>query len=81
MSRQRVLREATIEKVIPIEIDTVGRIWLAGKKLRLKEEWNFAHADGFNTPKDMYEWFAFNHGLPFKGVVIYWGSEESVGNS
>lgn len=69
-SKQRVLRESTISKVRMILI--LPGIELSGCPLTLEEEWDFARADGFNTPKDMYDWFAFEHGLPFRGVVIYW---------
>jgi len=34
-------------------------------------EWAFAKADGFNTPKDMFEWFAFT-----SGVCIYWENKQ-----
>jgi len=43
--------------------------------LSLDEEWEFARADGFNTPKDMLEWFALEHGLPFTGVAIFWDTD------
>lgn len=71
-SKQRVLREATVKEIIPIEIRRFGEVWLSGGRLSWTGEWDFSRADGFNTPKDMYEWFAFTYGLPFKGVVISW---------
>jgi len=74
-SKQRVLREVQITKVLPIEILGSHGIKLDGQLLTLGQEWDFARADGFNTPKDMFEWFAFEHGLPFAGVVLYWHND------
>lgn len=33
----------------------------------------FAQADGFEGFTEMASWFEDVHGLPFEGVVIYWG--------
>jgi hypothetical protein len=85
-SKQRKLIEAPIWKVDPTVICFDG-IRLAGKTLSVAEEWVFAKADGFNTPKDLLDWFTHEHGLPFEGITIYWtpplggrGAEHGDGN-
>ncbi len=71
-SKQRVLREAIISDVQSIWISDGGILIGKMDTLTVAQEWSFAQADGFNTPKDMLEWFNFTHGLPFKGIVIHW---------
>lgn len=73
-SSQIILREAEVSRVEFIEIG-VDRIVIAGRKLTPEGEWQFAKADGFNTPRDMVEWFNATHGLPFIGVVIFWNND------
>lgn len=73
-SKQRLLRDAEITSVETVEIHH-DRFVIAGKEPTPVGEWEFAKADGFNTPKDMLEWFAFEHGLPFKGIVIRWTNQ------
>lgn len=70
-SKQRKLIESPIWKVDATVICFDG-IRLAGRTLSVAEEWAFAKADGFNTPKDLRDWFTFEHGLPFEGITIYW---------
>lgn len=33
----------------------------------------FARADGFIDSREMFDWFAETHGLPFEGAWIRWG--------
>ena len=73
-SKQCVLRESTITDVQPVIIDD-QHFTVRGTVLTETEEWNMAKADGFNTVKDMIEWFNFTHGLPFVGVIIKWHNE------
>jgi len=70
-SKQRVLRESAITEVEPVSISSTG-IKISGQPLLGCVLWDFARADGFNTPQDMIDWFNFTHGLPFSGIVIYW---------
>jgi len=76
-SRQRILRETVVDWVQPIRITPHG-ITLAGQMLTEHQEWDFAKADGFNTPQDMLEWFNRTHRLPFEGIVIYWPNSDSA---
>jgi hypothetical protein len=34
---------------------------------------SFAQNDGFNSWAELVAWFKQEHGLPFAGIVIYWG--------
>jgi len=36
---------------------------------------SFAQDDGFEDWVEMVQWFEKNHGLPFKGQIIYWDDE------
>jgi len=36
----------------------------------------FAQADGFDDFCDFRDWFNANHGLPFRGDIIWWGDLE-----
>lgn len=73
-SKQRILRTSEITAVATVEIHH-DRFVIGGQVPTPTSEWEFAKADGFNTPKDMLDWFAFEHGLPFKGIVIKWQNE------
>lgn len=73
-SKQRALREAVIREVRDILISDEGICmydqrdgagWAPG-------EHGFAKADGFASWPEMREWFRATHGLPFKGIVIFW---------
>ena len=46
--------------------DTLG-VWPEGGSL----EW-LAHQDGFDSWKEMRDWFKERYGLPFEGVLITW---------
>lgn len=70
-SKQRVLGEAEIVEVSPVRI-TETDLWLAGVRQTGNQNWTFALADGFPGIREMRNWFADNHGLPFGGIVIKW---------
>lgn len=70
-SKQRVLRESTITKVEHVEIRAT-EMYLGGRWIPFEHMHAFARADGFTGANDMIGWFNFTHGLPFRGVVIYW---------
>jgi hypothetical protein len=70
-SKQRVLREATVDWVQSVRIRTT-RIDLDGLPMSAHQADNFAKADGFLGANDFIGWFNFTHGLPFDGIVIYW---------
>lgn len=70
-SKQRVLREATVERVREILIDDYV-LRIDGSILHHLEEEEFARADGFLNVVEMTDWFRNTHGLPFEGVVILW---------
>lgn len=74
-SKQRVLRDAIIEKVEPIRITTAG-IYVSECPLGLDTEQRFAMADGFRSWVEMREWFDTTHGLPFEGIVIHWSNSD-----
>jgi hypothetical protein len=68
-SKQRVLREATITKTLPVFVTEEG-VRLCG--LELHDPESFARADGFEDMPALVEWFGETHGLPFEGVLICW---------
>lgn len=70
-SKQKFLCDAIIRETALVEIVAEG-IWLSERKLNCNEIWKFAKDDGFNTPQDMIDWFNYQYGLPFEGMVIYW---------
>lgn len=67
-SKQRVLREAVVERVAHCEITETSVI------LNSYAEPcdDFARADGFRDFFDMQNWFRETHGLPFEGIAIFW---------
>ena len=80
-SKQRVLREATIEWVGRIMLFTdhgEERIMLDGLRCTAAAAERFARADGFPNSAKMFEWFVDNHGpLPFRGISICWSNAPS----
>lgn len=70
-SKQRVLKEATITNVSEVLI-THGGIELNGLTLFEGDARRFARADGFQSEREMIEWFKETHGLPFFGVLLVW---------
>lgn len=73
-SKQVILRESTVTEVLPVAI-TADHFRVAGNVLSNAEQWAFAKADGFTSPEDLVGWFAFEHGLPFHGIVIKWSGD------
>jgi hypothetical protein len=67
-SKQVVLREDSCASVDEISIDSSGVACLSPDPLT--EE--FAKADGFESWKEMVEWFRKTHGFPFRGILIKW---------
>jgi len=79
-SKQRLLREATIESVQPIRLEApYPYLWISvnGENLSNREAEAFARADGFQSLHEMKCWFEATHGLPFDGVVIKWHNDPS----
>jgi hypothetical protein len=72
-SKQRVLRDAIITRVAPIEIGR-DRMVLDGGRLPPWKHDAFARADGFSDREEMEDWFRATHGLPFVGILISWQS-------
>ena len=70
-SKQRILREATVDRVQRIRV-AATRIELDGQVLSFPETTAFAKADGFLGTNDLIGWFNFTHGLPFEGICIFW---------
>ncbi len=70
-SKQRLLLESRIIEVKEIEIYG-SNIFLNGRRLTSDLRELFAQQDGFADFAEMAAWFQAQHGLPFKGVVIYW---------
>lgn len=70
-SKQRVLREAEIVEVWPVEIYG-DSIHVGQRRLSSVEREAFARADGFRDFADLAEWFRTTHDLPFDGVLIRW---------
>lgn len=74
-SKQRVLRESEIVAVQTLRM-TESDMWLDGVRQTGNQNWEFALADGFKSSREMCNWFADTHGLPFYGVVIKWHNAE-----
>lgn len=74
-SKQRVLREAIIDRVRKIEIDSYA-VTIDGVRLHHLDEEDFAMADGFSSVVEMTDWFRNTHGLPFSGIVLSWHNME-----
>lgn len=70
-SRQRILKESVITRVDDIYINH-GGIELNGSTLFEHAARRFAQADGFQSEREMIDWFKSTHGLSFLGVVISW---------
>jgi hypothetical protein len=69
-SKQNELAQVEVTSVEPIAIGEAGTMKIDGRPVERVAQWELAKADGFNTPKDMAEWFAVQHGLPFAGILI-----------
>lgn len=79
-SKQRVLKEAVVERVERITITSDGivrrspgsHLFVISNEMKLDQ---FAREDGFGCWRSMKRWFVDQHGLPFEGIVIYWKEE------
>lgn len=71
-SKQELLASGTITLVRPIKIHADGQFEVAGHMLTWQQQWDFARADGFDTPDKLLKWFSVEHGLPFTGIAISW---------
>ena len=49
------------------------RVGLLDPYLHCVDGEEIAKADGFQSEKEMFDWFEKVHGLPFKGSLIKWG--------
>lgn len=75
----RLLGEATVTRIATILIEPTS-MKLNGRQVYSSlssrddppTDNEFAEADGFDSFMHMASWFDDIHGLPFKGVVIYW---------
>lgn len=78
----RKLGEAEVVEVTPVSISASGHVTCRDVQMRDNESsedrrskgHRFAEADGFRSFTAMVDWFAKNHGLPFKGHLIRWSS-------
>ncbi len=79
-SKQRVLRDAVIERVAKIRITIDGFEhweWQGhGARSNAATLHDFAVRDGFEDWPALVDWFAKQHGLPFDGVLIVWQNHE-----
>jgi hypothetical protein len=85
----RKLGDSIVARVRPVEISHAG-ICLDGRMLFAGDtpayqgspdpeayDGDFARADGFDNFSDMADWFAKQHGLPFRGNLIEWSDPNS----
>jgi hypothetical protein len=70
-SKQRELMRATLVNVHSVEIGdyelTIDDQWMGAEKRE-----RFARADGFDGWEDLQYWFEETHGLPFRGIALFW---------
>lgn len=66
--QSRKLREATCQSVTPIDIGS-NIIRLDGRFLSESEIRELTKADGFENPKDFFEFFHKTYGLPVKDCM------------
>ena len=71
-SKQRVLRNSEITRVLEVRIASDG-VCLYDKNAGFAPgDHVFAKNDGFSSWPEMRDWFIEQHGLPFTGIVIFW---------
>ncbi len=72
----RMLRTAACLSVRPVTIDVAHYVFahtmVAGKYGGYDHLNRFAKQDGFDSWKEMRDWFDKRYGLPFEGVLITW---------
>ncbi|MDE2098706.1 MAG: ASCH domain-containing protein [Patescibacteria group bacterium] len=72
-SKTREVIRVRLTAVVPFAIagNLAGPLLLVNHQLMPESEWNLlAKADGFPNYVDMVRWFAHEHGLPFRGILI-----------
>lgn len=71
-SKQAKLKTSICSGVSTVEILHAHHIELNSRMLCREERDEFAKADGFEGSIEMADFFAREHGLPFKGELIEW---------
>jgi hypothetical protein len=72
-SKQKLLAEGIISRVVPITITAEAVLIRPTPQLTVHvPRGPFAVADGFSCWEEMRQWFERQHGLPFDGVLISW---------
>ena len=82
----RKMGEAVCKSVEVINFDERGNVtvgpndewWPGDFRDPYAAERRFARRDGFNTFREMRDWFEKTHGLPFEGLLIRWDPLESA---
>jgi len=75
------LKEVKCVEIKEVEIDPYNLCVTSGEDQRMANLYwlsalnGFAKEDGFKNWVEMVQWFEKNHGLPFKGQIIYWDDE------
>jgi hypothetical protein len=69
-SKQREFLKATISVLVPVCVHEKG-VRRTDTGFELDRVW-VAIRDGFDSWREMKEWFAKTHGLPFEGNLISW---------
>jgi hypothetical protein len=74
-SKTERLRITTCIKVEKITIEA-GQLfqhtYVNDHEIHGEQKERLARADGFNSFREMLDWFRETHGLPFHGVIIHW---------
>lgn len=78
-SKQKLLAEGIISRVVPITITAEAVLIRPTPQLTVHVPRGlFAVADGFSCWEEMRQWFERQHGLPFDGVLISWTNKLPV---
>lgn len=64
-----VVQRIVIE--MPVRLPGVA-VYVDGRPLSLIECETLAHGDGFESARDLVQWFQKTHSLPFEGQLICW---------
>lgn len=70
-SPQRILANGIIDGVHVVEVHEDSLIF-DGRQIGHGMRDAFAKADGFENFEAMIRWFDNEHGLPFRGIAIFW---------
>lgn len=79
-SKQEILREAIVEKVLPCVIAD-GWIDVDGRLYTGVDADSFAMRDGFAGATELWDWFAATYGEPIAGEVIMWSNPTGLGTT